>query len=90
MDKLKNIRILPPNNIERKVETKLHYFDTDVKDFLHKQRMVGQLEDGGAEEGQPRPSDDQVTLYAWDASNGTWSDSGFTFGQFIDTNYTGD
>ena len=56
----------------------------------HKQRMVGQLEDGGAEEGQPRPSDDQVTLYAWDASNGTWSDSGFTFGQFIDTNYTGD
>ena len=43
MDKLKNIRILPPNNIETKVETKLHYFDTDVKDFLYKQRMVGSV-----------------------------------------------
>ena len=39
----KNIRILPPNNIKRKVETKLHYFNTDVKDFLHKQRMVGSV-----------------------------------------------
>jgi len=56
----------------------------------HKQRHVGQLENGGAEEGQPRPSDDQVTLYAWDPATGTWSDSGFTFAQFIDTNYTGD
>jgi hypothetical protein len=56
----------------------------------HKQRHVGQLEDGGAAEGQPRPSDDQVTLYSWDPAAGTWSDSGFTFAQFIDTNYTGD
>jgi len=56
----------------------------------HKQRHVGQLEDGGAAEGQPRPSDDQVTLYSWDPAAGTWSDSGFTFGQFIDTSYTGD
>ena len=56
----------------------------------HKQRHVGQLEDGGAAEGQPRPSDDQVTLYSWDPASGTWSDSGFTFGQFIDTSYTGD
>ena len=56
----------------------------------HKQRHVGQLEDGGAAEGQPRPSDDQVTLYAWDPASGTWSDSGFTFAQFLDTNYTGD
>ena len=39
----KNIRILPPNNIERKVGTKLHYFNTDVKYFLHKQRMVGSV-----------------------------------------------
>jgi len=39
----KNIRILPPNNIERKVETKLHYFNTGVKDFLHKQRIVGSV-----------------------------------------------
>ena len=56
----------------------------------HKQRHVGQLEDGGAAEGQPRPSDDQVTLYSWDPASGTWSDSGFTFAQFIDTSYTGD
>lgn len=56
----------------------------------HKQRHVGQREDGGAAEGQPRPSDDQVTLYAWDPDTGTWSDSGFTFAQFLDTNYTGD
>ena len=56
----------------------------------HKQRMVGQLVNGGAAEGQPRPSDDQVTLYVWDPDTGTWSDSGFTFGQFIDTSYTGD
>ena len=56
----------------------------------HKQRHVGQLEDGGAAEGQPRPSDDQVTLYSWDPAAGTWSDSGFTFAQFIDTSYTGD
>jgi len=56
----------------------------------HKQRHVGQLENGGAAEGQPRPSDDQVTLYSWDPAAGTWSDSGFTFGQFIDTSYTGD
>tara|TARA_R100000700_G_scaffold34459_1_gene42577 strand:- start:6046 stop:6630 length:585 start_codon:yes stop_codon:yes gene_type:complete len=56
----------------------------------HKQRHVGQREDGGAAEGQPRPSDDQVTLYAWDPATGTWSDSGFTFAQFIDMDYTGD
>ena len=56
----------------------------------HKQRHVGQREDGGAAEGQPRPSDDQVTLYAWNPDTGTWSDSGFTFAQFIDMDYTGD
>ena len=56
----------------------------------HQRRHVGQKENGGAAEGQPRPSDDQVTLYAWDPDTGTWSDSGFTFAQFLDTNYTGD
>ena len=56
----------------------------------HKQRHVGQLTNGGAEEGQPRPSDDQVTLYAWDPNTGTWSDSGFTFAQFLYKDYTGD
>mgnify|MGYP003148920303 FL=1 len=56
----------------------------------HKLRIVGQKENGGVAEGQPRPSDDQVQMYIWDPSSGTWSDGGFTFAQFLDMNYTGD
>jgi hypothetical protein len=56
----------------------------------HKQRMVGQLVSGGSAEGQPRPSDDQVTLYVWVPETATWIDSGFTFGQFLAMDYTGD
>ena len=50
----------------------------------HKIRVVGQ------KDLDPRPADDQITLYAWDPNTGTWSDSGFTFHQFLDMNYTGD
>ena len=56
----------------------------------HKLRIVGQKENGGVVEGQPRPSDDQVQMYIWDPSSGVWSDGGFTFAQFLDMNYTGD
>lgn len=50
----------------------------------HKLRFVGH------KELDPRPTDAELTLYAWDPDTGTWSDSGFTFAQFRDMNYTGD
>ena len=50
----------------------------------HKLRFVGH------KELDPRPTDAELTLYAWDPDTGTWSDSGFTFEQFRDINYTGD
>ena len=50
----------------------------------HKLRFVGR------KNIIPHPPYDQQTLYAWDPDTGTWSDSGFTFAQFIDLNYTGD
>jgi len=56
----------------------------------HKLRIVGQKYNGGAPEGQPRPSDNQVQMYIWNPNSGTWSDGGFTFFQFLDINYTGD
>lgn len=50
----------------------------------HKLRFVGR------KNIIPHPPYDQQTLYAWNPDTGTWSDSGFTFAQFIDMNYTGD